>query len=452
MVEAITITIPQETVNDETVRILAWKFPSGSRVEKDQLLCEVETSKAVMEIHASGSGILRYAAALGEEVPVGSTICEIIPETQVPAGVRPDVRRDAECLPASPTKKTNGTAPVGRPARLTPLARTVAAECGVDAAAFPPGSLIRSADVLREAGKAVPKSKTARKIRAPALERGSGEDDGPPANVPAVDVPVTWSDLPRRKILEGRLLRTGQAACIQSLVTLVCRAPKLRSRLERLGFSAVGLNALAVFEVSRLLRKYPMFNALHDRGRIGQYGQVNIGWAIDGGHDLVVPVVKQADNMSLREIAAEMDRHIEAYVSSSLTSRDLAGGTFTVSDLSADGISLFNPLISQGQTAILGVGADAAGKDGECFFLNLAFDHQVAEGRSAAQFLRDLSGRLEAYSDLERNWNGTSDSSGKDLFCVVCQRDESTLRSIKAILVKSEMPPGRVCSVCLAGC
>ena len=80
MPEIVFVTIPQETVNDESVRILSWKVASGSKVEKDQPLCEVETSKAVMDIEAPAAGVVVYSTKAGEEVPVGSTICEIVPE------------------------------------------------------------------------------------------------------------------------------------------------------------------------------------------------------------------------------------------------------------------------------------------------------------------------------------------------------------------------------------
>src|SRR5271163_3777890 len=80
MPEIVFVTIPQETVNDESVRILSWKVASGTKVEKDQQLCEVETSKAVMDIEAPESGVVMYSAKAGDEVPVGSTICQIVPD------------------------------------------------------------------------------------------------------------------------------------------------------------------------------------------------------------------------------------------------------------------------------------------------------------------------------------------------------------------------------------
>jgi pyruvate/2-oxoglutarate dehydrogenase complex dihydrolipoamide acyltransferase (E2) component len=434
MVDTIKVFIPHETVNDETVRILSWKVASGSRVEKDQILCEVETSKALVEIHAPDAGLVRYAAAVGDEVMVGSILCEIFPEMQS----TPEV----VLIPRNATSQ----AVVAElpPARFTSLAQKIAADYGIDKTDFPPGTLVRSSDVLLKAGKTVPHVERGPGRSSPKPGSRSSSEDDPLSNLPVAGVAVDWTELPRKKTVEGRILRAGQAATIQSSVTLICRAAGLRARVDKLGLSAIGMNALIVFELARLLRKYPMFNALFNQGRKGQYREVNIGWAIDGGQGLVVPVIKNADQKSLGEIARTMEQHLEAYLGNSMTPDDFLGGTFTVSDLSGEGISLFQPLISQGQSAILGVGSEMIRESGESLYLTLAFDHQVAEGRSAAQLLRELSVRLEVHASLERTAHG-------ERFCVLCQRDEDALKKYKAILVKSEIPPGSVCSICLSG-
>src|SRR5580704_1129515 len=103
MSDRVIVAIPQETVNDETVRILSWKFASGTVVEKDVLICEAETSKAVMEIHAPEAGTLVYSAAVGDEVPVGAMICEIVPEGQLAAAA------------IMPPPSANGHAPAAPP-------------------------------------------------------------------------------------------------------------------------------------------------------------------------------------------------------------------------------------------------------------------------------------------------------------------------------------------------
>ena len=387
MAERIAVRIPRETVNDETVRILAWKFDSGAVVEKDQLLCEVETSKAVMEIHAPAAGRLVYTAAAGEDLPVGDTICYILEGDSEPV----------EPCPSPPTPA----------ARLSAAARAAAEQHGVDIASFPPGTLVRSEDVLRRAG---------------------GGDR----------LAAQWEDLPRRKLLEGRILEGGRSAVLPGSVTCMVPLGQLPARIRDLHLATGGLLPLIVFEAARLLRKYPEFNAAHDRGRIGYYRHVHIGWALDGGDGLVVPVVEDADQKDIREIAALMQTQMEAYIARSLSTQELLAATFTISDLSGYGVSFFSPLISRAQSAILGVGK---GHD-ESLSLTLAFDHRLSEGRKAALYLRELSERLQ--------FHGLPPSPPQP-HCVVCHRDGETLQRHKLALVPSAVPGGYICSLCLAG-
>jgi pyruvate/2-oxoglutarate dehydrogenase complex dihydrolipoamide acyltransferase (E2) component len=460
--EIVFVTIPQETVNDESVRILSWKVASGSRVEKDQQLCEIETSKAVMDIEAPEAGTVVYSAAAGDEVPVGSTICQIVPEGVAVPSQAPAVAPVIEVAPTSvPVAEPIAAAKVDLPAdaavdpviadadlppaRLTPLAAKLAAEFGYAKESFARGALVRRDDVLRRAGKlpaeAAPAAKTAVPAKTSVAE--------PVENAPVAGVGIDWADLPRRKTFEAKVLGQGQARTIQSQVTSSVRAPRLRARLERLGLTSLGLGALTIFEAARLLRKYPEFNAIHDRGKIGTYADVNVGWAIDGGQGLMVPVIPQADRKTPQEIVEIMQRQVDGYVEGKLGTSDFLGGTFTISDLSGDGISQFHPLISQGQSAILGVGGELDGAGNETLFLTLAFDHQLAEGRKAAQFVRELAGRLEAHAALEPAPVQPAPVQGEP-YCALCQRDVATLKSIRGMLVKSEIPAGYVCSVCLA--
>ncbi len=464
--EIVFVTIPQETVNDESVRILAWKVASGSKVEKDQQLCEVETSKAVMDIEAPISGTVVYSAAAGDEVPVGSTICQIAPEgvalPSAPAAAETAPDASVPMFAASSEVPVAPHAALGDvavepvladsdlpPARLTPLAAKLAVEFGYAPESFPRGALVRKEDVLRRAGKLPPEPAAPVVAAAPAAVPSKAE---PVENLPVAGVAVTWSDLPRRKTFEAKVLSQGQARTVQSQVTTSVHAPRLRARLQRLGLTELGLGALTIFEAARLLRKYPEFNGIHDRGRMGLYQDVNIGWAVDsgaGGQGLMVPVVSQADQKTAQEIVEIMQRHVDGYVEGRLSTSDFLGGTFTISDLSGDGISQFHPLISQGQSAILGVGGELDGAGNETLFLTLAFDHQLAEGRKAAQFVRELASRLEAHAALEPAPVQAMPAVGEP-YCSLCQRDRAALKAIRGILVRSEIPAGFVCSVCLA--
>jgi pyruvate/2-oxoglutarate dehydrogenase complex dihydrolipoamide acyltransferase (E2) component len=460
MAEIVFVTIPQETVNDVTVRLLSWKMPSGTLVEKDQMLCEVETSKAVMDIEAPASGVVFYSFQENSEIPIGETICQIVPEGMSPLTLAPAATPVPQSGAVAAAKVAPVTASVPdelaakssvpegdlRPARLTPLAAKVAAEFGFDRDSFPRGSLVRRDDVLRRAGKLPPE-----RVAASPRAKTGGAASEPAENAPVPGVGVEWSDLPRRKIFEGRVLGLGQALTVQSSVTCSVRIHQLRTKLESQGLTSVGLSALVIFETARLLCRYPVLNAVYDRGKMGQYGSVNIGWALDGGEGLVVPVIPSADKKTPQEIVEIMQRQIEGYVGGTLSPKDFLGGTFTVSDLSGEGISHFHPLISQGQSAILGIGGELEA-GGETLLLTLAFDHQLAEGRRAAQFVRELAVRLEAHGALGLAQPVESEPSSMDNpYCMLCMREGGELLKMNEMLVKSEVPAGLVCSLCLAG-
>ena len=465
------VTIPQETVNDESVRIVGWKAASGSVVEKDQLICEIETSKAVIEMHAPVAGVLEYHAAVGDEVAVGTAVCTIGSEASGPASVAKlstlnhsgDVAAPQQSVAmASPAVQEERVAPSEMPtkdlppSRMTPLARKVAAEYKIDISAFPLGSLIRKNDVLRRAGLQVEDAIAPVRSRQAVPERVIQTQAAKPT--PAVGVPVEWKSLVRKKVIEGKILEAGKATTVQSAVTRRVKAPMLRARVRQLHQSEVAFDALILFEASRVLLQFPQLNALHDAGRIGEYSQININWAIDSGGNLVAPVVKQCDQKSFGEIVAVMERQLEAYLDKGLALEELTGGTFTVSDLSADGICFFNPLISQGQAAILGLSSDVSDTGEEDLYLTLSFDHQLAEGRTAARFLKELAMRLEAHSAVEAmkaplratTASSTSKPAG-EAYCEICQRSYAQLQRSRAVLLRSEVPAGLVCSLCVGG-
>ena len=162
-----------------------------------------------------------------------------------------------------------------------------------------------------------------------------------------------------------------------------------------------GLQRASDFRSGPTASQDPMFNAVHHDARIGLYENVNAGWALDGGQGLVVPVIHDADRKTVHEIAAVMERHVEAYLEGKLTLDDLAGATFTVTDLSGLGVSFFEPLIPPGQAAILGIGKGPDYEGETILHLTLAFDHQLSEGRKAAEFLQDLRERLEIHASME---------------------------------------------------
>jgi pyruvate/2-oxoglutarate dehydrogenase complex dihydrolipoamide acyltransferase (E2) component len=130
------------------------------------------------------------------------------------------------------------------------------------------------------------------------------------------------------------------------------------------------------------------------------YDAVNVGMATDAGHGLKVLVIRDADRKPLRTIADEFQSKVLRYMNNTLTLEDVTGATFSITDLSAFDVTLFHPMLPQGQSAILGIGADRDTASGRCFNLILAFDHQLAEGRQAAEALRAIRDRWASYERI----------------------------------------------------
>lgn len=458
MSEMVLVTVPQETVNDESVRIIAWKVPSGSHVEADQQICEVETSKALIDIEAPAAGTVLYSAAPGDEVPVGAALCQILPDSTGGATGVPYASTNG-----TSAGKNNGTDRLGSgcspglhcetapravagelaPARLSAAAARIAAEYGLNPDSFPPGSLIRQSDVFQRVGRSDP-DRSAAVTRIPIASQVEDQQAQTGA-VPGVR--VDWCELPRRKLVEARLLGGGRQNTVQSQVSCCVSLQRLRAKFDGMGCPEVGFGALIAFELARLLRKFPEFNAVYSHGQVGKYSDVNIGWALDSGKGLMVPVIMQADLKGYREICETMLSQMERYLTAGLSPSDMLGGTFTISDLSSEGITYFSPLISQGQAAILGIGGQRYPDGTENVFLTLAFDHQVADGRRAAQLLRDLGTRLNAHDQSEHIVPISMEE--ETAHCVLCHRSGDELRALRAILVVSKLPEGMVCSLCL---
>jgi pyruvate/2-oxoglutarate dehydrogenase complex dihydrolipoamide acyltransferase (E2) component len=369
-------------------------------VQADQLLAQVETSKALLDIHSPADGFVRYEHQLGSELAIGSPICYITSavDTPLPRSSRPiaTARVGEASAKTVPTRTTSEKRPRHDTAeagtfspRFSRSAARLLSQRNLNPRQFAHLPLVRAQDVLSHI-------ESADEIDYLVTEAVPAGDLFPPAFASAV--PMRWESLSRRKLGEIRRLRSAQGHALASSVTVSCPTRGLRSLLRSSGGAVSSPIPFIVFEAARLLKKYPAFNAVFADGRAGYYEEVNVGVAIDYSQGLLVPVVRNADRKDAIEIVEELRELMYKYLRQELKAEDLSGGTFVVSDLSAEGVVSFLPLINQGQSAILGIGseqfpvADAPGS----FNFILTFDHQLAEGRMAAQFVNELAERVQA--------------------------------------------------------
>jgi pyruvate dehydrogenase E2 component (dihydrolipoamide acetyltransferase) len=176
---------------------------------------------------------------------------------------------------------------------------------------------------------------------------------------------------------------------------------------EALGLRGVTINDLVLFAVARALVQHPDLNATFADNAITQHARVHLGLAVDTPRGLVVPVIHDADLLSLKQLASESKRLAMAAQANRSAPDDLAGGTFTVSNLGAFGVETFTPVLNAPQVGILGVGGinlrPVQGKDGVAFIphiaLSLTINHQVVDGAPGARFLQTI-GAILANIDL----------------------------------------------------
>jgi pyruvate/2-oxoglutarate dehydrogenase complex dihydrolipoamide acyltransferase (E2) component len=464
MSRAIPVVIEHQNVNDETVILTRWFVSLGAPVQAGQLIAEIETSKATVEIHSPAAGFVRFTAKEGDEIAVGQELCSIVEETlssasaevreldsngsvtDRPANVEPlkiELPEMSHAEPTTPNSRDRESIPKPAVARFSRRAAELAQKYDLKPEMFVERTLVREQDVwalLNNSPVQGAGSYTAGlEVNATIIPRASS---------PAV--PHRVERLSARKRAEIRQISLGAGNSVMSYVTVACHTRGLKRALQRDVTLAGSTGAVVVFEVSRLLRKHPTFNAVYRSNEMCVFDQVNIGFAIDDGRGLKVPVIRQCDQLALSEVSTKMREHTIAYLEDRLSPEDLSGGTFTVSDLSAFDVTHFSPLISGDQSAILGIGSEVFLPDAAAglYHLTLAFDHQLSDGRTAALFLNELRLRLEAY---ESALGAGEPDEVADLSCTRCMRSAKQLADLGGCLLRSAFPDGYVCSVCILG-
>lgn len=374
--------------------VLEWLVEEGDAVVEGQVLVEIETDKVSFEVAAPGAGTVRQRCAdVGDEVEVGAILIRIgdpsepLPDDGQLSGSADDASGVGGSAAMVSPRSGADSDPVDSgpsPLRASPAARHRARQLGVRL------ELVRGTGPL---GRIT----------------GSDVDRAAASSSPVVGVPHPspiggdeLAGLTGHRAVVAR--RMAQAARETAAVTIMLRADV--SRL--VGAEGPSLIDVVVHEAVRCVALHPELNATLTRGGIVNHERVGLGYAVDGARGLVVPVVRDADLLSLDEFSAVRRRLVRAALEARLVQSDLEGGTFTVSNLGRSGLEFFTPIITPGQTAVLGLGAAlptvVATHEGTAFGirtligLSLTFDHRIVDGAEAGRFLQDLAGVLAAGS------------------------------------------------------
>jgi pyruvate dehydrogenase E2 component (dihydrolipoamide acetyltransferase) len=396
---AIAVILPKLDEAMRTGTIMEWKKKEGERVEKGEVILIIETEKVNFEIVAEDSGILsKITAEAGDEVPVGAIIAFIlqpgekapeVPEPIIKAGR--EVRAEAPKLTkkAEPTKQANTVI-------ASPLAKKIAEEHNIDISTVKgtgPGGRIVREDVMR----VVEESRTAVVAAKPLAEEQLAVEEEV--------VPVSSM----RKAIARRMVESFQSAPHFYLTVEVDTKElgEIRQQLipiveERVGVKLT-LTDLLVKVVAKALEDCPDVNCSYIDGSVKQFNRINIGLviAVEGG--LVVPVIRQANELSLPQIVKIRAELTEKANERKLSLDEMKGSTFTISNLGMFGVDQFSAIIEPPEAAILAIGRiidKPVVMEAEIVIrprmnLTMSIDHRVLDGVSGARFLQKVKELIE---------------------------------------------------------
>jgi pyruvate dehydrogenase E2 component (dihydrolipoamide acetyltransferase) len=379
---ATEVIMPALGVAQETGKLLRWIRTEGERVERGAPIMEIETDKVTVDVEAPASGTLAgVRVSEGVDVPVGHVVAVILaPGEELPAELPEPVTAPAAAganggataLPAGDVADLR-RAPSRRPL-ASPKARRLAAERGIDLAALA-GSGPRGAIVAADVES----------VRAPRGDAGRHTDVGSVWRLMAERTTQAWQAAPHFYVsreVDATRLEAWRA-----------------SARRRAGYEGVTHTDLLVKLVAHVLREHPRVNGTWRDNDVVEHEDINVGIAVAVDDGLVVPVVHGADRLELREVAARRAEVVDRARNGRLRPDDVAGGTFTISNLGMFGVDAFSAIVNAPQAAILAVGRiverviaiDGRPEVRPMCILTLSFDHRVVDGARGARFLETLA-------------------------------------------------------------
>ena len=377
--------MPALEMAQESGKILSWLKKEGDTITKGEPILEIETDKAVVEVEATGAGVLAGVKShAGDVVPVGVTIAWIVAPGESPPADAPAAAPTARKLSEPVQAAAAPAAPAAQQPepRISPKARKLAKERGVDISRMRgtgPGGVISAEDVLAAA-------EAPQQAAAPAALSAV-------ARLMAERMVQSWTQVPHfflvREVEAGALVQARERV-----------APEIeRSRGVKITYTD-----LLVALIARVLKKHPKLNASWSGNAIQPNAHINISLAMAVADGVVAPVIPDADGAALVDIAARRIELSERARGARLRPADIAGGTFTLTNLGMYEVDAFNAIIAPPQAASLAVGriaervvaANGQPAVRQMMTMTLSGDHRGVDGAQGAAFLNELAAAIGA--------------------------------------------------------
>ncbi len=394
MILEMKVPSPGESIKE--VEIATWLVQDGDYVEKDQAIAEVDSDKATLELPAEASGIITLKAEEGDAVAVGAVVCLIDTSASKPEGAEaPKQEKKEEAPKVEAPKPVVAETKTYATGTASPAAKKILAEKGMDASS------------VSGTGKDGRVTKEDAVSAVPSMGTPTGGSRG---------VSRSKMSMLRRKVAE-RLVEVKNTTAMLTTFNEVDMSPIFALREEYKDTFKnkhnVGLGFMSFFTLAvvRALKMYPAVNSMIDGNEMLSYDFCDISIAVSGPKGLMVPVVRNAENLSFRGVEAEIKRLAIRARDGQITVDEMTGGTFTITNGGVFGSMLSTPIINPPQSGILGmhniverpVAVNGKVEIRPIMYVALSYDHRIIDGKESVGFLVAVKEALENPTELLMN-------------------------------------------------
>jgi pyruvate dehydrogenase E2 component (dihydrolipoamide acetyltransferase) len=416
-INAVVVRMPKMSDTMEEGTLVSWQKKVGDKVKSGDILAEVETDKATMELEAYEDGTLLYIGIKeGDAVPVdgiiavigeqGANVEALLARENGEAAPAASESKPAETAPEAVDEKSTSVADSGDRIKASPLAKRLADEKGINLSQVA-GSGDNGRIVKRDVDEFKPSAKPAE--AAPVQAAAPSAPKAPQPTVPVAPASGDFVDTPvsqMRKTIARRLsdsLFTAPHFYV-TMEIVMDKAMALRPQLNEVSTAKISFNDMVIKACAVALKQHPAVNSAWMGDKIRRYNYVNIGVAVAVDEGLLVPVIRDADKKTLSAISAEVKDLAGKAKDKKLQPKDWEGNTFSISNLGMFGVDEFTAIINPPDSCILAIGGikkvAAFKEDGTVYPTNImkvtiSADHRVVDGALAAAFLNTVKKLLE---------------------------------------------------------
>lgn len=387
------IAVPLLAVNDTFLTVVEINSQQKAAVKKGDIVMVFETSKTTYEVIAETDGFIKYNCEQGNDYAVNDIVAEIYSNADE---IKIEEKKVVEVAASKPA--TTSVSKVEFNYTGTTLfsiaAQTLLAKNNINPDVFAGYEMVTAKDVELYINPSL-----ANKVAETSTQKTTAKKSN--ATLPDGATAQKLSSTKKREI--EYLSAVQETGLTSTLAINISTNGLFGSVNKHLKYFKNSLLPLVIYETSRLLVKYPLMNGFFTDNQIYTYNEVNVGFAVDIDKGLKVVKIANTNEHSIAAIEEQILNLSNQYLEDKIPVENLTGISFTITDLSGEGISYFRPLVNMFNSAIIGI--SSIDEELQRFNTSITFDHRVTEGKYVAQFLNELKQRIEsyAYNDDEAN-------------------------------------------------